>query len=70
VPDTSKIEAMMGWKPALSLDGTLDEVLEEFRQIEGRYPSLLPPAPDIETARQELEQAREVFEWLSHQLLR
>ena len=39
-------------------------------QIEGRYPSLLPPAPDIETARQELEQAKEVFEWLSHQLQR
>ena len=39
-------------------------------QIEGRYPTLLPPAPDIETARQELEQAKEVFEWLSHQLQR
>jgi HEPN domain-containing protein len=37
-------------------------------QIEGRYPSLLPPAPSIETAREELGQAREVFEWLSRQL--
>ncbi len=31
VPDTSKIEALMGWKPTLSLDQTLDEVIEEFR---------------------------------------
>ena len=31
VPDTSKIEALMGWKPALSLDQTLDEVIAEFR---------------------------------------
>ena len=37
-------------------------------QIEGRYPNVLPPAPDIDTARQELRQAREVFEWLSQQL--
>jgi len=39
-------------------------------QIEGRYPSVLPPAPDVEMARQELEQAKEVFEWLSHRLQR
>jgi hypothetical protein len=39
-------------------------------QIEGRYPSSLPPAPGIETARQELEQAKEIFEWLNHQLPR
>jgi HEPN domain-containing protein len=37
-------------------------------QIEGRYPELLPAAPDIKTAREELEQAQEVFEWLSRQL--
>ena len=37
-------------------------------QIEGRYLDLLPPAPDIETARQELGQAQEVFEWLNRQL--
>ena len=32
VPDTSKIEALMGWQPTLPLDQTLDEVIEEFRQ--------------------------------------
>ena len=32
VPDTSKIEALMGWKPTLSLDQTLDEVIGEFRR--------------------------------------
>ena len=37
-------------------------------QMEGRYPDLLPAAPDVETARRELEQAQEVFEWLSRQL--
>ena len=37
-------------------------------QIEGRYPSMLPAAPDVETARQELRQAKEMFEWLNQQL--
>jgi HEPN domain-containing protein len=37
-------------------------------QVEGRYPELWPAAPDIETARAELEHGREVFEWLSRQL--
>ncbi len=37
-------------------------------QIEGRYPDLLPPAPDVATARQELRQAQEVFEWLIQEL--
>jgi HEPN domain-containing protein len=37
-------------------------------QIEGRYPDSLPPALDIETAREELKQAREMFEWLSQRL--
>jgi len=37
-------------------------------QIEGRYPDLLPTAPDVETAREELEQAEEIFQWLSQQL--
>ena len=32
VPDTSKIETLMGWKPTLSLDQTLDEVIGQFRQ--------------------------------------
>lgn len=32
VPDTSKIKALMGWQPAIPLDQTLDEVIEEFRQ--------------------------------------
>ena len=32
VPDTSKIEALMGWQPTVSLDQTLDEVIAQFRQ--------------------------------------
>ncbi len=31
VPDTSKIEALMGWQPTVSLDQTLDEVIAQFR---------------------------------------
>jgi nucleoside-diphosphate-sugar epimerase len=31
VPDTSKIKALMGWQPTISLDQTLDEVIGEFR---------------------------------------
>ncbi len=37
-------------------------------QLEGRYPDMLPVAPDIETAQNELAQAQEVFEWLIQQL--
>ena len=37
-------------------------------QLEGRYPDMLPMAPDIETAGQELRQAQEMFEWLIQQL--
>lgn len=37
-------------------------------QLEGRYPDMLPMAPDIETARNELQQAQEVFEWLNQRL--
>lgn len=37
-------------------------------QIEGRYPGLLAVAPDIATARAELKQAKEVFEWLKQLL--
>jgi len=33
-------------------------------QIEGRYPDLLPPAPDVETARAEVGAAQEVLAWL------
>lgn len=37
-------------------------------QLEGRYPELLPAAPDIETAQRELRQAQEVLDWLTQQL--
>ena len=37
-------------------------------QLEGRYPDMLPMAPDIETAGHELRQAQEMFEWLIQQL--
>ena len=36
--------------------------------LEGRYPDVLPIAPDIEIARNELRQAQEVFEWLIQRL--
>jgi UDP-glucose 4-epimerase len=32
VPDTSKIEALIGWKPTIPLDQTLDEVITDFRR--------------------------------------
>jgi HEPN domain-containing protein len=37
-------------------------------QLEGRYPDRLPSRVDVQTARTELRQAQEVFEWLSRQL--
>lgn len=36
-------------------------------QIEGRYPDMLYPAPDIETTQQELEKAGEMLKWLNTQ---
>ena len=37
-------------------------------QLEGRYPDMLPAPPDTETAREEMKQAQEVFEWLTQRL--
>jgi HEPN domain-containing protein len=37
-------------------------------QLEGRYPDVSSPAPDVETAREELKRAQEMYEWLSQQL--
>jgi hypothetical protein len=34
-------------------------------QIEGRYPDMLPPAPDKEVMRQELKKAEELLQWLN-----
>jgi UDP-glucose 4-epimerase len=31
VPDTTKIQTLIGWKPTISLDQTLDEVIAQFR---------------------------------------
>jgi HEPN domain-containing protein len=36
-------------------------------QLEGRYPDMLPPAPDSETTQEELQQAGEVLQWLNAQ---
>jgi HEPN domain-containing protein len=36
-------------------------------QLEGRYPDMLPLAPDIETTQDELNQAMEILEWLNTQ---
>ena len=36
-------------------------------QLEGRYPDMLPPAPDIETTQEELKQAEEILQWLTAQ---
>ena len=37
-------------------------------QIAGRYPDLLPLPPSLDAAREELQQAKEVFQWLKRQL--
>jgi HEPN domain-containing protein len=37
-------------------------------QIEGRYPDMLPAAPDLTTAREELKQAEVMFRWLMQKL--
>ena len=34
-------------------------------QLEGRYPDMLPPAPDIDTTQEELDQAHEMLQWLN-----
>ena len=34
-------------------------------QLEGRYPDMLPPAPDIASTQEELDQAREMLQWLN-----
>jgi UDP-glucose 4-epimerase len=31
VPDTSKLEALTGWQPTYSLDGILDEVIDDMQ---------------------------------------
>ena len=36
-------------------------------QIEGRYPDMLPPAPDRETMQQELNKVKELLQWLNAQ---
>jgi len=54
----------------LELSGTQRLFLARFDryQLEGRYPDLLPAAPTMQSARAELEQAREMLEWLNRQL--
>ena len=37
-------------------------------QIAGRYPDLQPLPPSLDAAREELQQAKEVFQWLKRQL--
>jgi len=37
-------------------------------QLEGRYPGMLPAPPDPKTAREEMKQAQEMFEWLTQRL--
>jgi HEPN domain-containing protein len=34
-------------------------------QLEGRYPDTLAPAPDLETADQELDKAKDFLKWLA-----
>ncbi len=34
-------------------------------QLEGRYPDMLPPAPDTETTQEELTIANEMLKWLN-----
>lgn len=53
---------------SLSVERTTFLARFDRYQVEGRYPDLLPAALSVATARAELEEAREVFEWLSQQL--
>jgi len=36
-------------------------------QIEGRYPDMLPPAPDMETMQKELQKVEKLLQWLNEQ---
>ena len=51
----------------LNLSQTQISFLARFDryQIEGRYPDMLPPAPDLETTQQELKKAEEILQWLN-----
>jgi UDP-glucose 4-epimerase len=43
VPDTEKIKRIVGWKPRMSLDETLDEIIHYFRdQQASDSPVVLP----------------------------
>lgn len=54
----------------LSLDPEKTESLHEFGvyQLEGRYPDSEQIVLDLQTAKTELSEAREIFEWLKTQL--
>lgn len=53
----------------LSLSQNQFDFLARFDryQLEGRYPDMLPPAPDTETTQDELTIANEMLKWLNEQ---
>lgn len=53
----------------LSLSQNQFDFLARFDryQLEGRYPDMLPPAPDTETTQEELTIANEMLKWLNEQ---
>ena len=54
----------------LTIEESRLDVLAEMNEfnLEGRYPVDFISSPTIPDARKDLRQAKEVFEWLSHQL--
>lgn len=57
-------------KASLSLSQEQRTFLARFDQyqLEGRYPDMLPPTPNQEETRQELNEIRETLQWLNDQL--
>jgi len=66
-----RIHALLRLGELAKLDLSQDQLdfLARFDryQLEGRYPDMLPPAPDIKTTREELNQAKEILQWLNAQ---
>ncbi len=66
-----RIHALLRLAELAKLDLSQDQLVFLARfdryQLEGRYPDMLPPAPDIETTQEELKQAVEMLKWLNTQ---
>jgi len=66
-----RIHALLRLAEQAKLDLSQDQLVFLARfdryQLEGRYPDMLPPAPDTETTQEELKQAVEMLKWLNTQ---